>query len=76
MMKPKKAPFRDWLNKQPSTDPMRRKRGLPMTVPEFVAESKKRGVITAKDNSLYNTARGSVPRNIEYYRRAWPGIQF
>jgi len=56
--------FRVWLDEQ----------GL--TVPKFVEEAIKRGVITAKVNSLYKAARGAVPRNRALYERAFPGIRF
>lgn len=47
-----------------------------MTVPQFVEEAKKRGVVTAKENSLYKAARGAVPRNKVLYEKAFPGVKF
>lgn len=60
----KKAPFRAWLDREK------------MTIPEFVEEAVRRGVITAKTNSLYKAARGSVPRNRKLYEQAFPGVKF
>lgn len=63
-MSKKIAPFRQWLNKE----------GL--TVPQFVEEARKRGIITAKEGSLSKNASGSVPRNKVLYEKAFPGIKF
>lgn len=76
MTKTKKTPFRDWLSKQPSTDPKKAARGATMSVPEFVELAIKKGVVTAKVNTLYKSARGAVPRNLALYEKAFPGIQF
>lgn len=58
------APFRRWLQSEK------------MTVPEFVEEARKRGVITAKENTLYKATRGAVPRNKVLYEKAFPGVKF
>jgi hypothetical protein len=62
--KKKSRPFREWLDEQK------------MSVPAFVDEAVRRGVKTAKVNSLYKAARGSVPRNRVLYEEAFPGIRF
>ena len=70
------APFKAWLGKQKSSDPIRSRRGEPMNVPEFVEEAKKRGVITANQASIYKAMRGSIPRNRKLYEQAFVGIKF
>ena len=54
-----------------------------MSVPDFAEEAVKRGVITAKPNSLYKASRFNpktktpiIPRNREYYEAAFPGLKF
>jgi len=61
---PKKSPFRLWLGKNK------------MTVPEFVAEAINRGVSVAKQNTAYNWARGSKPRNQVLFEEVFPDIKF
>lgn len=47
-----------------------------MTVPEFVAEAINRGVSVAKQNTAYNWARGSKPRNQVLFEEVFPDIKF